>query len=85
MIFVLCLTLGLIFQELEIKFEQYEHPAVLTVESQVTNFLISDYAYSHDRPICWFIYKTIPQAKYVGDKGGGLSKNLFLKVIGKDG
>ncbi|CAN0892513.1 Prolyl-tRNA synthetase associated domain-containing protein 1 [Linum grandiflorum] len=39
-------------KELEIKFEQYEHPAVLTVEAQ---------------------------AKYVGDKGGGLSKNLFLK------
>ncbi|CAN1731742.1 Prolyl-tRNA synthetase associated domain-containing protein 1, partial [Linum perenne] len=39
-------------KELEIKFEQYEHPAVLTVDAQ---------------------------AKYVGDKGGGLSKNLFLK------
>ncbi|CAI0395476.1 unnamed protein product [Linum tenue] len=42
----------MVLQELGIKFEQYDHPAVLTVEAQ---------------------------AKYVGDKGGGLSKNLFLK------
>ncbi|CAI0586798.1 unnamed protein product [Linum tenue] len=43
---------AMVLQELGIKFEQYEHPAVLTVEAQ---------------------------EKYVGDKGGGLRENLFLK------
>ncbi|KAL5073743.1 hypothetical protein RYX36_012727, partial [Vicia faba] len=39
-------------QELRIEFSKYEHPVVLTVETQ---------------------------AKYVGNLGGGLSKNLLLK------
>ncbi|KAE8715451.1 YbaK/aminoacyl-tRNA synthetase-associated domain isoform 2 [Hibiscus syriacus] len=41
-----------LLKELQIKFSQYEHPVVLTVEAQ---------------------------AKYVGNTGGVLSKNLFMK------
>lgn len=65
-------------QELQIDFQQYEHPVVLTVEAQVVACLILFFF----SPLATILKSNIllHQAKYVGHLKGALSKNLFLKV-----
>lgn len=70
------------FQELQINFSQYEHPVILTVEEGVKiKSIIMYYVNSIHIYFFWFLLLISIQEKYVGNLGGGLSKNLFLKVI----
>jgi len=71
-------------QELQIPFSQYEHPVVLTVDAQVkpVNTILYLPFLVHFIVILFLIQCpwSYLQAQYVGHLGGGLSKNLFLKV-----